>query len=255
MPDAAKALSDYKEGDVFRGDKITQLFSAQPTYLIYEGNDCGEVTVASSDSTIKARLSKLSPKMATVTELLVNDSLKKKYIDQIALAYREIAEGNDEKAFEVVDNIIDSVVTYKRNLRNGRFYYLLSCLAMLTLVIAFSYFLKHYDFLKEITPYFYYMTYAAIGGFLSVSRNIKKIEIDASEFGWRQTIYGAIRILIAMLSGLIIFVVIESDLILPQLDSTNFYLVSLLAIVADFSESLIPNLLDRVEKENVSEGE
>ncbi len=252
MSEAIKKLEDYNEGDVFRGEKITTLYSAQPKYLIFEGNDSGEVTLASSDDAIKKNWSHISAPISTISGYLTTQVEKKKYVDQIGLAYKDAAEGNLVEAREICDEVLKDIKIYKGNVRKGRFYYLLSCLGMVFLVILFSYFLKEYNLIEEITPYFYYMTYASIGGFLSVSRNIKKLEIDASEFGWFQVVYGAIRILIAMFSGLIIFVLIKSELLLPKLNSPdNFYVVSLLAIAAGFSESLVPNLLNRVETEKL----
>ena len=93
------------------------------------------------------------------------------------------------------------------------------------------------------------MSYAAIGGFLSVAKDIKKVQIEATDFGWFQIVYGSIRILIAMFSGLIMYVLLKSELIFPKLGGTgNYYIICLLAIIAGFSETMIPNLLKKVEK-------
>jgi len=94
------------------------------------------------------------------------------------------------------------------------------------------------------------MSYASIGGFLSIAKDIKKIHIDSCDFGWFQVFYGSTRILISMFSGLIIYVLIKSELILPSLNNEeNIYIVCILAIAAGFSESMIPNLLKKIEDE------
>jgi len=54
-----------------------------------------------------------------------------------------------------------------------------------------------------------------------------------------------------MFSGLIIYVLVKSEIVLPNLNhENNIYVVYILAIAAGFSESMIPNLLKKVEKTN-----
>jgi|WetSurSiteA1Bulk_404760.scaffolds.fasta_scaffold02268_2 hypothetical protein len=248
MAEKQKSLADYNEGDIYKGETITTLYAAKPDYLIFEGNDSGEVTVATDNPEIRKRCSEISQQISIVTEYLVTRRQKQKYIDQIGLAYTEAIEGNIEEAKKISNKLITRIELYKINL--GRFYYLLSCLSIVIIALVFSYFLKRYRFIPEIIPQFFIMTYASIGGFLSVAKDIKKIQVDSAEFGWFQWFYGATRILISMLSGLIIYVLVKSELILPGLNAeNNDYIVCMLAIVAGFSESMIPNLLKRIEED------
>jgi hypothetical protein len=256
MDTTNKSLSDYNEGESFRGETITRLYAAKSNYLIFEGDNCGDVTVATDDMELRKRCSGISAKVSIITEYLVTKKEKKKYVDQIGLAYAEAIEGNIEEANKLCDKLISRIELFKIN--KGRFYYLLSCLVVVFAAIIFSYFLKKYQFIPEIIPHFFIMTYASIGGFLSVAKDIKKVQIDSSDFGWFQIVYGATRIVIAMFSGLIVYVLLKSELILPALNTDdNIFIVFLLAIVAGFSESMIPNLLKKVEnveveKENAS---
>ena len=241
-----KLLSDYNEQDSYKGELITTLYAAKPEYLIFEGDKCGTVTVATDNTVLRKRCSAISTKISVISEYLVTRQEKRKFVDQIGLAYVESIEGNAGVANKICDKLIERIEQYKSNI--GRFYYLLSCLCVVVIVIIFSYLLKRFQFIPEIIPHFFFMTYAAIGGFLSVSMDIKKVQIEASDFGYFQVIYGSIRILIAMLSGLIMFVLLKSELIFPRLDgSDDYYVICLLAIVAGFSESMIPNLLKKVE--------
>ena len=188
----------------------------------------------------------ISPKIIVITELLTKKTEKRKFVDMIGLAYSEAIEGETERAEEICDKILERIESYKSNL--GRFYYLLSCLVIVAISIIISFVIERCKILPEIIPHFFIMTYASIGGFISVAKNIKKINIDSSAFGWYQFAYGTTRILIAMFSGLIMFVLIKSELILSVFNNTdNIYVVYLLAIVAGFSESFIPNLLTKIE--------
>lgn len=241
-----KSLSDYNENDTYKGELITSLYAARPEYLIFEGDKCGEVTVSTDNPELRKRCSLISGKISLITEYLITRQEKRKFVDQIGLAYVEAIEGNDLEANKICDKLINRIELYKSNI--GRFYYLLSCLGVVGVVLIFSFILKKYEFIPEIIPHFYFMSYAAIGGFLSVAKDIKKVQIEATDFGWFQIVYGSIRILIAMFSGLIMYVLLKSELIFPKLgDTGNYYIICLLAIVAGFSETMIPNLLKKVE--------
>ena len=120
---------------------------------------------------------------------------------------------------------------------------------MVVVALMVSFYLKRCKLLPEVFPYMQAMTYASIGGFLSVASTLKSIQIDSSDFGWFQFFYGAIRIIISMLSGLALYILIRSELVLPQLNyQENIFIIYILAIIAGFSESFLPNLLKKVEK-------
>jgi hypothetical protein len=250
MEELKKSLADYNEGDTYMGEFISSLYAAKQDYLIFEGDNSGEVTVATEKPELKKRCSEISLKMSIITEYLVTKNEKRKFVDRIGLAYAEAIEGNIENANKICDKIIDRIEIYKCNL--GRFYYMLSCFGIVITAMIICYFLKRYKFIPEIIPHFYIMTYASVGGFLSVAKDIKKIQIDSSDFGWFQVFYGSLRIILSMLSGLIVYVIIKSEFISPGTGANSnpsVYFVCLLAIAAGFSESMIPNLLKKIEKE------
>lgn len=242
-----KRLSEYNEKETYMGEVITTLYGAKNDYLIFECDDSGEITVAFDDPVLRKRVSEISPKISVITEYLETKREKKKFVDQIGLAYVEAIENNIENAQKICNRIIDRIEIYKVNI--GRFYYLVSCLSIVVLNLVISFFLKKYSFIPEIIPHFYIMTYASIGGFVSIAKDIKKIQIDASDFGLFQFFYGVIRILISMFSGLIIYVLIRSELILPELSKQeNIFVICVLAVVAGFSETFLPNLLQKIER-------
>lgn len=249
MSDSQKTREDYNEGDKYRGEIITALYSAKPNYIIFEGDHSGEVTVATEDVDLRKRCSEIGSRISIITDYLTTKKERRKFVDQIGLAYSEAIDGDIENAKKICDKIIDRIELYKCNI--GRFHYLLSCLSVVVINLIISYLLKKINITPEIVPHFYIMSFASIGGFLSVAKDIKKIHIDPSEFGLFQIFYGVIRILISMFSGLIIYILIKSELILPQLNSKeNIYIVYIFAIASGFSESMIPNLLKRIEDDN-----
>lgn len=248
MEDSKKLLVDYKEGETYMGETITKLYSVQSEYMIFEGTNTGDIIVATDNPELRKRCSEISPLVSVITGYLSTIRDKQKYADQIGLAYSEAIEGNIESAKKICNDSIENIELLKSNI--GRFYYLLSCLTVVIIALLLSYLLKKYKFIPEIIPQFYIMTYASIGGFLAVAKDIKKIHVSASDFGWFQIFYGATRILISMFSGLIIYVLIKSELIFPDLNKQeNIFVICILAVVAGFSETFLPNLLKKIENE------
>jgi len=240
-------FSELNEGDSHKNEKITKLFAAKDDmYIIYEGNNNGEVTIDTNDAVLRQRCSELSSRISVITEYLVSRSDKRKYVSQIGLAYAEAIEDKIDFAKSICDKLIVRIELYKSNI--GRFYYLVTCLILVILCLLFSFILNRFKIIPEIVPHFYVMTFASIGGFLSISKNIKKLKIDSSDFGWFQIFYGFTRIIISMFSGLIIYALMKSELLLPKLNSNeNFYIVCIMGVLAGFSESLIPNLFNSLE--------
>lgn len=248
--DRQRKLSDYAEGDTFRGDLITNLYTSNDEFLIYEGNDSGKITLATNVEEIKRKCSAISAQIARISGHLLTVADRRLFVDQIALAYREIIMGNSAEALKICASILEDIKAYKSRRELGRIYYLSTCLVAVLTALLLAYLLKRYAVIPEILPHYYFMAYASVGGFLSVAKDINQIEVTSTEFGRYQMVYGGIRILIAMFSGLIVYVAIESKMVLPQLaDADNFYIPCILAIAAGFSESLVPNLLKKVEGE------
>ena len=252
MDENSKSLSEFNEGQIFKGEKITTLYAAKQEYLIFESDNSGRITVFTKNSELRTLISDINPKISIITEYLTTKQEKKKFVNQIGLAYSEAIVGNIESANKICDKIIERIELYKCNI--VRFYYLLSCLITVLLALIISFILKKYNPIPELLPHFYIMTYASIGGFLSIAKNIKKIQIDSSDFGIFQIIYGVSRILISMFSGLIIYLLIKSEMILPFINNVdNISIIYLFAVVAGFSENWIPDLLKKLETEKIKE--
>lgn len=250
MAENNKPLTEYNEGNIFEGQVITRLYSAKSDYMIYEGDNSGDVTIYTDIPELRKRCSKICIEISLITEYLKTKSEKKKFVDQIGLAYSEVIENNIDEAKAICKKILERIEIYKRNI--GKFYYMLSCLSLVLFNFIFSYFLKKFEFIPEIIPLYYVITYSSIGGFLSVARNIRSIQIDSTDFGWFQFMYGTLRILISMFSGLIIYVLIKSGLLLPQLNlQENIFITYTIAVIAGFSETLVPNLLTKIETEKL----
>jgi hypothetical protein len=109
--------------------------------------------------------------------------------------------------------------------------------------------------------YAIYGCFGALGAFLSVTTGIRSIDIDINLSRWEHVFAGATRILIGVVGAIVIGLALDSRLIDPTFGNApadantppgaleaRFALKLILAFIAGFSESLVPNLLRRGEK-------
>jgi hypothetical protein len=89
--------------------------------------------------------------------------------------------------------------------------------------------------------------FGAIGGFLSVSVGIRKLDIDPDADWWINAVSGGSRILIAVIGGFFIYLAVVSKLVLgfSQIDYSVSAILAI-SIVAGFSEAIVPNVIGRL---------
>jgi hypothetical protein len=93
------------------------------------------------------------------------------------------------------------------------------------------------------------MTFGGVGGLLSVAINIDKHEDKISRIKWQRVFAGVFRMLIAMLSGIIMYILLKANIVGGIKNFENSpYLYYALAIIAGFSQNLIPNLANKGEE-------
>jgi hypothetical protein len=97
---------------------------------------------------------------------------------------------------------------------------------------------------------------AAMGGFLSVLVNLKKLQVDV-ESGVAINVFGGIsRIMIAIIAGIAALVLVKADIMFGFINKTeygeSFYGLLTLCFLSGFSEGLIPNVLKRIENSTIS---
>lgn len=152
----------------------------------------------------------------------------------------------------------------------SKLYYLVPCVLLVAVLglgtlILLSYKLALEDAAQEARfKLFYYCgTLGALGGLLSIARSMDSynIEIKRRSSFWKAAFVGphlagiCTRFIVAILGGVTVVIIEHSGLInLGQGATDNRFILYLLAIVAGFSQNLIPGLLTRFET-NVNAGE
>lgn len=92
----------------------------------------------------------------------------------------------------------------------------------------------------------------SIGGLFSILLTISQLRCEEDVKNTIYILYGMVRSLIAVIAAIIIYMAIKINLIFGFVDDLNYPLIGylLFGLLAGFSESLVPNFLDKLEKEN-----
>jgi hypothetical protein len=88
-----------------------------------------------------------------------------------------------------------------------------------------------------------------MGGVMSVAIGLRKLDLDIQDSSYANTFYGALRVIIASIAGVIIYFIIESKIALAVLQdpSASPYGFVVAAFVSGFSEMLVPNIMKKMD--------
>ncbi len=174
------------------------------------------------------------------------DSLRHSNISilgQIARGQIQCLQGNFDQAKEMLADAESRL----RRLRTieGRFQYHIAGSIVVLLFVA-----------SLLLPFFFpdlrltihkILVCGSIGGLLSMSIGIGKLEIDPYA-DWRiNALAGVSRIVIAVLASTFIYFAMQAGLIFSSFSESSPYAIYALAIVAGFSETFVPNIIRNVE--------
>jgi len=89
---------------------------------------------------------------------------------------------------------------------------------------------------------------ASMGGFMSMSMGIKNISVDHRERYSANAFVGCLRIVIALISGTVAYLLVESKIVFAFLgDQTDGYGFLVVPFMAGFVESFVPNVLKQMD--------
>ena len=168
---------------------------------------------------------------------------------EIARALRLCFEGNVKAAKTVLIETEKRLIKLRR--LNGRIHYILSCMATLFITSAMLIsirFIMRASLTENAIVFIYAILCGSLGGFLSVSLSIKKLDVDPDAPWSINAISGASRILIAMIGSAFVYLLVKADIVFG-IFSEYESLFSLLSIsfTAGFSETYVPNILRKME--------
>ncbi|HEU4597606.1 MAG TPA: hypothetical protein VFS10_20935 [Pyrinomonadaceae bacterium] len=253
-PDDADDL-DLKRGDTdASGNKVKTILAKLPgSYVIYE-TTTGRLAYRGTNVTIPdAHINKLFLQMADLTTH--SPGLRKKYISSQAFALKTLFDGNTDSARDQLVDIYDGM---RRTLtRQAKIIYLAGAAALVVLALSVIAAALRFGILQVVDiRYVAALAFSSMGGLVSIASGTRSLKVDFQDSHRVNFIYGAVRIFIAMICGLIVCFLIEMKLILAFVaDSPQLSGFVIAAFLSGFSEKLVPNVLQGLEKKGEQEAE
>lgn len=245
-----------KEGDTDPfGNKVSQIFATDSTkkYAIWETTQ-GKVLVDtdSDDLNKDARITTWTLKLTSLISR--HKILRGNYNSQIAYAYKLCLDGNADSAVTALETTYNEVVKLLKDARRTRLSYLLGALVV-TAVCSISWLVWYYGVAHPSPPgktdlVLDGAVVAVLGGFLSVAVGLRDLDIETEESFWMNMVYGALRIVVALICGFVATLMIRTGIALTFLQQQDAFGGFLLAcFLAGYSERFITQTLRGIESD------
>jgi hypothetical protein len=226
------------------GKKIEYIYACVPgVYCIYH-IDKYDIQIIAEDEGSMTKDAEVNKLLLTVGDYFANDyKVRTKYISYMAYAVKTFYDDNKKNARQALTLTHENILRYLE--RKAEFAYLTGAFLMV-LISLLTYFVvyKVGDLSDLGHIIFCAISFSAIGGLLSVSTSSGNIKVDVQNPFRTKVFYGATRIMIAIISGVIAYFLVDSKILFAFIKDTNnihaFYVVFFLA---GFSEKLIPNIM------------
>lgn len=244
-------LHDLRIGEQDQqGREITDIMWSTEDYAVYS-HQAGISPQFSDDPDLahrqRAAFSQIGPLLSTVNALRTGPIRRAESINrEISRAISQSLEGHVEHAHDILVDV--QARLHKLRSLHGRLQYQFSCFVVTLLAVAglgAALLLGGYSVTSELSPLLMAQiaTCGALGGFLSVTVGIRRLDIDP-DGNWKiNVISGGSRIVIAMIGAVFVYFAIVSNLLLGLLpiesSATGVFAVS---IAAGFIEFIVPNL-------------
>lgn len=247
----------------YTGNTITKIFSRGDEYAIYEIktatiSDSIKVLIDTEkeyDETLTKRFDEVRVNFSKIKGLLykVNDDTSVK--TRIAHIMAHALCGQTQVSNNEFINLINEINQSYREQFNNRLRYLITILLVTLVLIVYSIYIYRKNLFVDmpvIRSLIFVVTAGSMGGVLSVSRRLRKTIFEKDVHAALYIIYGFERAFIAISGAVILYFAMKSNL---AFGTTNEFAHPVMgyvvfSIVAGFSETLIPNLLVKLESDN-----
>lgn len=251
-----KPFYQFDIGDLdLNNEKITAIYCATEDYLLYEIKKNGivnRIVRSSIDDNVK-NISKLNPLIIRFDDYMSSKRKRRKYAQKLATAIANCLDNNVKQAELLLNSVI--VTLENEKITKNKIVYLLSCVAIVMTNIVICCTIQRLDLLNnKLASLFLLATFGSFGGLISVSLKINKLDFELFYNQYLQIWIAISRISIAMISSLIVYVLIKSNLVFGFIEETgNIFVHYSISVLAGFSEYYIPDLLGSITKKSNSE--
>ena len=233
------------------GGKITRMYHKElGKYAIYETEKLEVKIWGDVASLAGGKINELLSQIADYRNF--DDKVKKKYNSRQALAMRIAVDGDGTACERMLQSILESMRLYL--VRESQIPYVLGALSPLPCMLAVFGLVYKLQMIDALGVRIYgVMVFAAMGGIMSVAIGLRKLDLNPLDNQLVNYLYGVLRIIIAMIAGVVMLFLIESGVALAFLKDVKDvpygygYLVA--SFLAGFSEMVVPNIIRKMDKQ------
>lgn len=251
-----QSIWDLKE-DVF-GNKVSHIFVKSKLFMIYQIDDADvnnslRVYISEHEDSkdIDKRYSYIRHFYFNAKGLLASspnlNAMKYRIAKTVedCLKDEELSKESAEQTFKNLINFIEE--EYAKATKN-RFYYLLPhFVAVPALFLVCLILMENRAPDNEWWIIFTSFLAASLGGFMSVLKNASKLNFYEYSQKRKYVFLGGERLLLSFVAAAIAFIVLKSGAVLSLADFKTYWQVMLILVVAGFSETLVPSILQKME--------
>lgn len=233
------------------GDTIENIFARnEGKYLIYS-NTKGSIKLVAEDEALTSKNPEINEALMKIADYTrANAVINKKFQNSIAYALKVLYDGYGDTCLKSLNSTYEQIQKHLK--RKAEIAYLTGGLVMVLFNLVTYFLIYKFGNLND----FGYIIFSAValsslGGFLSIATSVKNIVVDLQNTERIIALLGGLRIVIAMISGVAVYYLIESNFFLAFLgDLNNINAMYVAFFLSGFSEKLIPNLLDFDKSDN-----
>ena len=257
-----KIASFQKDTLDISGNKIINILAKGNEYVIYEIDDVDinnrlKVFIDGHNSTREEELiqkfNKVKQNYFQAKGLLYRSSnfgmMKNRIAHLLTTVFTSDDNFDGNREFEKLINEIQK--EYSRTIRNRLFY--LAPAISASLFLGYMLYIKYQIWFKEQPQYWIILCIlfgSAIGGTVSLIFRINKHNFEEHLSWMYYVIIGLERTILAIFAGIIAYVGIKSGILFGNIENKSYWTIVAIAILAGFSEALIPGLLSKISNDN-----
>ncbi|GAA4040826.1 hypothetical protein GCM10022409_28520 [Hymenobacter glaciei] len=246
------------------GNVVTKIFAVGDEYKVYE---IKTDVISESLRTMVFPLKKEDPdglerkfdgiriKYSQIKGQLYKASDDTSIKTQIAHIISHALNDHVDEANESFDSLLEKIENEYQAQLSHRKIYLLTILFLVMGLITTSFIIYRWDQFPihyQIKNLVYISAAASVGGFISVSLKIKDVAFEKDAQNILFYLYAIERVFVSVVAGVISYAAIKCKIlfgIVTELENPIWGFI-LFAVVAGFSETLIPGLLSKLEQDN-----
>lgn len=235
-------ILQYKVGDTIYGLKIQK---------IYFANQQKEFIILRADNNIQVYggdLSEIEDLIAEcrylIESLKISGKAREVFDYQRAIAMNTFLLGKKENGRNILMNLKEKLE--KRKILCKKLWYIGIFLSVTIIMILGTLFIKNWEYIKL----FKIATFGSIGGFISLNMRLEEMKFEISESTLSYILVSLYKVIFSMLASIVVYFLIESDLIfgiIKSESSNQLYFLYVIATISGFSESLLPNIFKEIE--------